>query len=129
MAVLFEIRQLSKSFGGNTAVSGFDADISKGEIVGLVARTARAKAQYCDLVTGYLKADKGMASKGETMTGLRPDQIAKKGIGRTFQITRLFHGQTVTESVLAGHIRQEKTGLWPPFNADPEGAGPGAPDR
>ncbi len=113
---LLEITQLSKSFGGNKAVDAFDMQIGPGEIVGLVGPNGAGKSTIFNLITGYLRSDRGtLRYKGTTITGLRPDQIARKGVGRTFQITLLFHGQTVMESLLAGHIRQEKTGFWQAF--------------
>ena len=110
---LIEITNLSKSFGGNRAVDGIDLAVQPGEIVGLVGPNGAGKSTIFNLITGFLRPNSGtIRFKGDNITGLRPDQIAKKGIGRTFQITLLFHGQTVLESMLAGHVRQERTGFW-----------------
>jgi branched-chain amino acid transport system ATP-binding protein len=110
---LVEITNLSKSFGGNKAVDGVDIEIHSGEIVGLVGPNGAGKSTIFNLITGFLRPDNGRVRlKGENITGLRPDQIAKKGIGRTFQLTLLFHGQTTRESLYAGHVRVEKTGFW-----------------
>jgi len=110
---LIEIRELTKSFGGNRAVDSADIDVRPGEIVGLVGPNGAGKSTIFNLITGFLRPDSGMVRfKGEGITGLRPDQIARKGVGRTFQLTLLFHGQTVLESMLAGHVRQESTGFW-----------------
>jgi len=111
---LIEITNLGKSFGGNRAVDGIDIELHPGEIVGLVGPNGAGKSTIFNLVTGFLRPNSGTIKfKGNNITGLRPDQIARKGIGRTFQITLLFHGQTVLESMLAGHVRQERTGFWP----------------
>lgn len=110
---LIEITNLGKSFGGNRAVDGIDIELHPGEIVGLVGPNGAGKSTIFNLVTGFLRPNSGTIKfKGNNITGLRPDQIARKGIGRTFQITLLFHGQTVLESMLAGHVRQERTGFW-----------------
>ncbi|MGD0234538.1 MAG: ABC transporter ATP-binding protein [Syntrophorhabdales bacterium] len=110
---LIEITNLGKSFGGNRAVDGIDIELHPGEIVGLVGPNGAGKSTIFNLMTGFLRPNSGTITfKGDTITGLRPDQIARKGIGRTFQITLLFHGQTVLESMLAGHVRQERTGFW-----------------
>ena len=110
---LIEIANLGKSFGGNRAVDGIDIELQPGEIVGLVGPNGAGKSTIFNLITGFLRPNSGTIKfKGDNITGLRPDQIAKKGIGRTFQITLLFHGQTVLESMLAGHVREEKTGFW-----------------
>ena len=110
---LIEITNLGKSFGGNRAVDGIDIELHPGEIVGLVGPNGAGKSTIFNLITGFLRPNSGTIKfKGDNITGLRPDQIAKKGIGRTFQITLLFHGQTVLESMLAGHVREERTGFW-----------------
>lgn len=110
---LIEITNLSKSFGGNKAVNGVDFEMRPGEIVGLVGPNGAGKSTVFNLITGFLRPNSGVIRfNGDEITGLRPDQVAKKGIGRTFQLTLLFHGQTVLESLLAGHVREEKTGFW-----------------
>ena len=110
---LIEITNLGKSFGGNRAVDGIDIAVQPGEIVGLVGPNGAGKSTIFNLITGFLRPDSGTIKfKGDDITGLRPDQIARKGVGRTFQITLLFHGQSVLESMLAGHVRQERTGFW-----------------
>jgi branched-chain amino acid transport system ATP-binding protein len=110
---LIEITNLGKSFGGNRAVDSVDIEIHPGEIVGLVGPNGAGKSTIFNLITGFLRPNSGTIKfKGDNITGLRPDQIARKGIGRTFQITLLFHGQTVLESMLAGHVRDERTGFW-----------------
>ena len=110
---LLEIAGLSKSFGGNAAVAGVDIDIKPGEIVGLVGPNGAGKSTIFNLITGFLRPDSGTVRfKGHDINGLRPDQIAKKGIGRTFQITLLFRGQTVLQSLLAGYVREHRTGFW-----------------
>jgi branched-chain amino acid transport system ATP-binding protein len=110
---LVEITNLSKSFGGNAAVAGIDIDIKPGEIVGLVGPNGAGKSTIFNLITGFLRPDSGTVRfKGDNISGLRPDQIARRGIGRTFQITLLFRGQTVLQSLLAGYVREHKTGFW-----------------
>jgi branched-chain amino acid transport system ATP-binding protein len=110
---LLEITGLSRSFGGNAAVAGVDVDIKPGEIVGLVGPNGAGKSTIFNLITGFLRPDGGtLTFKGHNIKGLRPDQIAKKGIGRTFQITLLFRGQTVLQSLLAGYVREHRTGFW-----------------
>ncbi len=110
---LIEVTDLRKSFGGLKAVDGIDIEVGTKEIVGLVGPNGSGKTTIFNLLNGYLMPDHGMIRfKGDKITGLRPDQIAKKGIGRTFQLTLLFHGQTVLESLLAGHVRVEGTGFW-----------------
>lgn len=110
---LLELTQLSKSFGGVKAVDKVDIEVGAGEIVGLVGPNGAGKSTIFNLITGFLRLDSGIIRyKGEKIIGLRPDQIARKGIGRTFQLPLIFHGKTVLESLLAGHVKEEKTGFW-----------------
>jgi branched-chain amino acid transport system ATP-binding protein len=113
---LLEISNLTKSFGGNRAVDTVHINVNSGEIAGLVGPNGAGKSTVFNLITGFIRPDSGVVKlKGEAITGLRPDQIAMRGVGRTFQLTLLFHGQTVLDSLLAGHVRQEKTGFWQAF--------------
>jgi len=113
---LLEISNLSKSFGGNRAVDQVNMHVNTGEIAGLVGPNGAGKSTVFNLISGFIRPDSGVVTlKGKTISGLRPDQIAMRGVGRTFQITQLFHGQTVLESLLAGHVRREKTGFWQAF--------------
>jgi branched-chain amino acid transport system ATP-binding protein len=113
---LLDITGLTKTFGGNRAVDSVDIQVHPGEIVGLVGPNGAGKSTLFNLITGFIRPDSGVVRfKDDVITGLRPDQIASKGMGRTFQLTLLFHGQTVLESLLAGHVRQEKTGFWQAF--------------
>ncbi len=118
---LLEVAGLSKSFGGNAAVANIDLEVRPGEIVGLVGPNGAGKSTIFNLITGYLRPDSGtLRFKDHDIRGLRPDQVARKGIGRTFQITLLFRGQTVLESLLAGYVREYRTGFWPAlFNTAP----------
>jgi branched-chain amino acid transport system ATP-binding protein len=110
---LLDVMKLTKNFGGIRAVNEIDIGINTKEVVGLLGPNGSGKTTIFNLITGYLVPDNGgIRYKGENIFGLRPDQIAKKGIGRTFQLTLLFHGQTVFESLLAGHVREERTGFW-----------------
>jgi branched-chain amino acid transport system ATP-binding protein len=113
---LLDITGLTKTFGGNRAVDSVDIQVHPGEIVGLVGPNGAGKSTLFNLITGFISPDSGVVRfKDDVITGLRPDQIALMGMGRTFQLTLLFHGQTVLESLLAGHVRQEKTGFWQAF--------------
>lgn len=110
---LLELTNLNKSFGGVKAVDKVDIEVSGGEIVGLVGPNGAGKSTIFNLITGFLRPDSGKVRyKGEEITGLRPDQIARRGIGRTFQLPLIFHGKTLLESLLAGHVKEEKTGFW-----------------
>ncbi len=113
---LLEVTKLNKSFGGVKAVDEFDMEVNAGEIVGLVGPNGAGKSTIFNLITGFLWPDSGMIKyKGEKIIGLRPDQIARRGVGRTFQLSLMFHKKNVLESLLAGHVREEKAGFWQAF--------------
>jgi branched-chain amino acid transport system ATP-binding protein len=104
MTKLLETRDLSKHFGGLKAVEGVDMVVEKGEIFGMIGPNGAGKTTVFNLVTGYLKPSRGqVVFRGETITGLEPHRIVKKGIARTFQIVRPFADLTVLENVLVGY--------------------------
>ena len=100
---LLRISHLRKNFGGLTAVNDVDLTITEGEIVGLIGPNGAGKTTLFSLISGSLRPDSGeVFLKGEGIAGLKPSQICKKGIGRTFQITRPFAGLTVMKNVMIG---------------------------
>ncbi len=117
---LLEVMKLCRSFGGVKAVNGVDIQVNEGEVVGLVGPNGAGKSTIFNLITGFIRPDKGtIRYRDKDLLGLRPDQIAKRGIGRTFQSPLIFHGKTMLESLLAGHLKEEKTGFWHAlFNTD-----------
>jgi branched-chain amino acid transport system ATP-binding protein len=113
---LLEVTKLQKGFGGVQAVDGVDVEVKAGEIVALVGPNGAGKSTIFNLITGFLRPDQGMIRfNGEVIVGLRPDQIARRGIGRTFQSPLLFYGKTVLESLIPGYFRKQNTGFWQAF--------------
>jgi branched-chain amino acid transport system ATP-binding protein len=104
MAAL-ELRELSKSFGGITAVSDVSFDVEMGEIVGLIGPNGAGKTTLLNLVSGLIRPDAAqMSFLGHSIHNLRPDQIARLGIARTFQIPRPLRDLTVIENVMVGAL-------------------------
>lgn len=98
---ILEGRGLHKSFGGITAVSGFDIVLRRGQITGLIGPNGAGKTTAFNLLTGFLRADSGeIRFKGRAIGGLRPHQIVGSGIARSFQDLRLFTRMTVLENVV-----------------------------
>ena len=93
-------------FGGLTAVNELDMAVNKGEIYGLIGPNGAGKTTIFNLLTGVYKPTSGSIQfQGERIDGLRPYQIAAKGVSRTFQNIRLFPSMTVLENVMtACHI-------------------------
>jgi len=100
---LLEIENLTKRFGGLTAVSKVSFDIDEGEIVGLIGPNGAGKTTLFHLLTGFLKPDSGTVKfKGEDVTGLEPHKLVNKGIARTFQVVRPFrHLPTIANVMVA----------------------------
>lgn len=95
---------LSKHFGGLIAVSDFNVEIEKGELVGLIGPNGSGKTTIFNVITGLYKPTAGrIYFDGKTVTGLRPDKITALGIARTFQNIRLFSQLSVLDNVKVGH--------------------------
>jgi len=104
---ILETKNLTIKFGGLTAVSDLNLDISKGQIVGLIGPNGAGKTTCFNMITGVYRPTVGnIIFRGRDITGLRPDFITKLGIARTFQNIRLFQSMTVLENVMISkHVR------------------------
>lgn len=98
-----KLTQLTKHFGGICAVNGFDLEVKKGEIMGLIGPNGAGKTTVYNLVNGVFKPTRGsVIFRGEDITGLAANKVAKKGLVRTFQSNTLFPDFTVIENLLMG---------------------------
>lgn len=99
---ILEGRKVTKHFGGLAALHQVDFDIHRGEIMGLIGPNGAGKTTLFNVISGFLPTTAGeIRYKGERITGLKPHQICKRGLARTFQSAKLFGGMTVFENVLA----------------------------
>ena len=107
MSVLLEALGISKRFGGVEALADVSFSISRGEIYGLIGPNGAGKTTLFNLLTGLYPPDRGrFLLDGRDLTGLKPDKIAARGIGRTFQNIRLFANLSALENVMIGrHVR------------------------
>ncbi|HSM43805.1 MAG TPA: ABC transporter ATP-binding protein [Acidimicrobiia bacterium] len=97
---MLEVRGVSHRFGGLKAVDGAGFEVAQGEIVGLIGPNGAGKTTMFNLISGALEAQSGTIEfKGEDITGLRPDQISRRGLARTFQNSKLFNGLSAFENV------------------------------
>jgi branched-chain amino acid transport system ATP-binding protein len=98
--MLLEIKELTKNFGGLTAVNRFNMFVNAGEIVGLIGPNGAGKSTLFNLVTGVFPLTSGhIFFAGKEITGKKPHQVAALGIGRTFQLNPLFADFTVSQNV------------------------------
>ncbi|MCX8116786.1 MAG: ABC transporter ATP-binding protein [Desulfobacterota bacterium] len=105
MSPILEARGLTKSFGGLTAVKKVDFHLEEGEIVGLIGPNGAGKTTLFNLVTGLYPPDEGsILFNSIPLRSLKPFEICRLGIGRTFQIVRPFLKMTCLENVLVGII-------------------------
>ena len=110
MSVVLETKGLSKSFGGIVAVDDVSFQLQKGELLALIGPNGAGKSTCFNMLMGQLPPTAGeVYLLGEKINGLRPRQIWRKGVGRTFQITATYSSMTVVENVqmaLLSHHKQ-----------------------
>src|SRR5512142_2017043 len=107
---LINATQVVKRFGGLMAVHNMNFELEQGEIVSIIGPNGAGKTTFFNTITGIYKPEGGdIQFNGKSLVGLRPDQIAERGISRTFQNIRLFSNMTVIENILVGmhpHLKQ-----------------------
>jgi branched-chain amino acid transport system ATP-binding protein len=102
---LLEVRSLGKSFRGLRAVAEVSFDVEEGGIAALIGPNGAGKTTCFNLIAGVYPADNGsVALAGRTLTGLRPDQVCRAGVARTFQVVKPFAQLTVAENVMVGAL-------------------------
>lgn len=93
--------ELRKSFGGVTALEGATVNFREGQINGLIGPNGSGKTTFFNVLTGMISTDSGrILFRDRVITGLAPHRITARGIGRTFQVTRVFPRLTVLENLL-----------------------------
>ncbi len=107
---ILKTEKTTMRFGGLVAVSELDLEVSEGEIYGLIGPNGAGKTTVFNLLTGVYEPTSGkIYFRDERIDGLRPYQIASKGVSRTFQNIRLFPSMTVLENVMtACHIHVDQ---------------------
>jgi branched-chain amino acid transport system ATP-binding protein len=101
--IVLELNEVSKRFGGLEAVSELTMELEEGEILGMIGPNGAGKTTVFNLITGFLPPTKGnIRLKGEEITRLQPNQICKRGMVRTFQITKPFGDITTHRNVMIG---------------------------
>lgn len=99
---LLDIDNVSKSFGGVRAVNGCSFRVSQGELMGFIGPNGAGKSTLFNLVSGLYRPDAGsIRLDGKDLVGLTPDEIARSGLGRTFQTPRSFGSLSCVENMLA----------------------------
>jgi branched-chain amino acid transport system ATP-binding protein len=110
--ILLEALNISKNFGGLQAISEMSFNIHKGEIFSIIGPNGAGKTTLFNLITAFLAPTKGkILFKGEKISGLKPYQVARKSISRTFQLTTLFEKNTVLENLMIGQTATRDMGI------------------
>ncbi len=100
---MLRVENVSKRFGGIQALKGVSFEVREGEIHALIGPNGAGKTTMFDIINGFIRPTSGhVYFKGKRIDGLSPSKIAMMGMGRTFQIVRVFPEMTVLENVLAG---------------------------
>ena len=109
---VLEMKRISLSFGGLQALSGVDLDLHSGEIVGLIGPNGAGKTTLLNVISGILQPEQGQAFLNrQPFLGLPAHEIARRGMGRTFQAAQVFPHLSVLENVLLGYHVHGRTGM------------------
>ena len=104
---LLTVAGITKRFGGVVANQNISFQVAPGELVGIIGPNGAGKSTLFDVITGIEWPDAGEIRLEERrLTGLRPDQVSRLGVGRTFQKLRPFQGMTVLENVTVGALQK-----------------------
>lgn len=110
---ILEIKGVTHNFKGLTALSKIDIDVREGEILGIIGPNGAGKTTLFNVISGFLKPTKGdIFFRGEKITGLRPYQIARKGLVRSFQSAMLFPAFPCIGNLLVAHHLYKEFSFW-----------------
>jgi branched-chain amino acid transport system ATP-binding protein len=110
---LLEARGVAKQFGGLAALSDISLTVQRGEIYGLIGPNGAGKTTLFNCLTGLYQPSAGdFRLEGESLAGLTPHAVARRGIARTFQNIRLFANMTARENVMVGRHARTRAGVF-----------------
>ena len=107
-AISLEVQNVTKTFGRLVAIDDLSVSVEKGKITGLIGPNGAGKTTLFNVISGVLKPDSGkVVYNGREITHLKPYQIARTGIGRTWQLIRIFSKMTVMENLMiSAHVEE-----------------------
>ena len=107
--MLLEIQNISKIFGGLTAINNLSCTVDPGDIVGLIGPNGAGKTTIFNCISGFFKPESGsIIFNNDNITGVRPDLICHKGVARTFQNVKSFGEMTLFDNVMVGSFSAAK---------------------
>ncbi|OGX23310.1 MAG: ABC transporter ATP-binding protein [Omnitrophica WOR_2 bacterium RIFCSPHIGHO2_02_FULL_45_21] len=113
--MILEVKNISKHFGGISALNNISIAVAKAEIVGLIGPNGAGKTTFFNCITGIYRPDAGKITFGEyreEITHFAAHRISERGIARTFQSARVFASMSVLENVMAGTFSRTCGKLW-----------------
>ncbi|MEP5728710.1 MAG: ABC transporter ATP-binding protein [Sulfitobacter sp.] len=111
-AVVMEMKNITLRFGGVEAIKDISFDIREGEIRAIIGPNGAGKSSMLNVISGFYVPQEGEVwYKGMPRPAMKPYQVARQGIARTFQNIALFEGMTVLDNVMTGRLTHMKTGL------------------
>ena len=112
MTPVLEVRKLTKSFGGITAVDDVSLEVREGEILGLIGPNGSGKSTLFNCILGQLAPTSGeIRLDGESIAGLPPASLSRRGVGRTFQLLQVFPQLTAVENLIVAG-QEHVGGMW-----------------
>jgi len=111
--VVMEMRNITLRFGGVVAVQGISFDIREGEIRAIIGPNGAGKSSMLNVISGFYNPQEGeVIYKGTKRPPMRPYQVARQGIARTFQNIALFEGMTVLDNVMTGRLNHMNASIF-----------------
>ncbi|MBE0412547.1 ABC transporter ATP-binding protein [Yoonia sp.] len=110
--VLMDMRGITLRFGGVEAIKNISFDIREGEIRAIIGPNGAGKSSMLNVISGFYHPQEGEVwFRGEKRAAMKPYQVARLGIARTFQNIALFEGMTVLDNIMTGRLTHMKTGM------------------
>jgi branched-chain amino acid transport system ATP-binding protein len=110
---LLEVEKIRRCFGGLVAVDQVSFEVAPGEVKSVIGPNGAGKTTVFNLISGMLRPQSGQVRfRGQEITGLKPYQISRAGISRTFQNPSLFLRMSVLENVMVGRHQRSRSGFW-----------------
>ena len=109
---VMDMRNITLRFGGVTAIKDISFDIREGEIRAIIGPNGAGKSSMLNVISGFYVPQEGdVFFRGQKRAPMRPYEVARQGIARTFQNIALFEGMTVLDNVMTGRLTQMKAGI------------------
>jgi branched-chain amino acid transport system ATP-binding protein len=118
--MILQVKNLTKKFGGLTAVSDVSFDVKEHEVLSVIGPNGAGKSTLFKLISSFLKTTSGeVVFEGKPISNLSPNEVARRGVVRTFQETTVFRNMTVRDNIIVSHHLSSKAGLFGFFIGSP----------